>query len=88
MEKNKSRKQGQAKDLVPGMLVIINLDHRYDFMIWGGQDLNDSRAHPIHGRIWIEKYSIGLLIKDGLNCYAVLAGENTIIVPKNWCECL
>ena len=67
----------------PGMLIRAHRD-AYDYMIWKGQELGIDNPVNSYGRIWIEAGAVGIIIKTGLSCHAVLFGETIVIVPINW----
>lgn len=70
-----------------GTLVKSSISGTYDFMIWVDQDLNVDSPLNTYGRVWMTTDgTIGLIIKTGLSCHAVLYGEHAVIIPANWCE--
>ena len=69
----------------PGMLIESDVGHGYDYMVWGDQDLEVSDPVNAYGRIVIKGGLIGLVVRAGLTCHAVLFGDRVVIVPDNWC---
>lgn len=68
-----------------GELIRISISGSYDFMVWVDQELMADNPTKYHGRISVNCGLIGLIVKTGLHCHAVLLGENTVIVPDEWC---